>query len=94
MHLTTKLENVKASIVFKCIAARAPPHATSRLSPVEIAMFAHVDVILLSGAEVRSSTHHCAKDQYCAPLVVVLVDDSLVAFPFGVTPLKNMPLKL
>jgi hypothetical protein len=55
-------------------------------------MFAHVDVILLSGAEVRSSTHHCAKDQIVPPYLVV--DDSLVAFPFGVTPLKNMPLKL
>jgi hypothetical protein len=64
MHLTTKLENVKASLVLSVRRARAPPHAWSCLgcAPVEIAMFAHVDVILLSGSEVRSSTHHCAKD--------------------------------
>jgi hypothetical protein len=68
MHLTTKLENVKASLVLSVSRSRAAARVVvSRLSPVEIAMFAHVDVILLSGAEVRSSTHHCAKDQIVPP---------------------------
>lgn len=91
MHLTTKLENVKASLVFKVYRARAPPHAWSCLgcAPVEIglAMFAHVDVVLLSGAEVRSSTHHCAKD-HCAPLVVVRFVSRVWRYPLK----KHAPL--